>query len=316
MATSLRKISFTLAVFIGLTMPSWAKTYEDQSACEKQSYLWSKAVETKYSELPEFNNLGLMQFLAMTFQELSLKTNLESDMAPEGWKKFLHRRGVMAKVKIVSRENNPYSGIFKGAECALLRLSITYNPKDSKPVAPGLALKVLRDGVPSANVSALYTLEGQERDFNFLKHPLSNIVPMGDSIGTKLIHRLFKRVTSYPEQIKIDDMGLINEKGDKTKTLKAPVQLFFVPNSKLTFSSKEHDIRKDFLNLAAGQELYTIYALESLPKNFNYEKYQEKDIKSLVAQSRPIADIITTSEFLSSEFGDEGIFFRHEVWKK
>lgn len=312
----MRKLSLTIALLATLSSSAFSKDYEDFSACEKQSTLWGKAVKTKFEKLPKFNNLGLMQFLAMTFQELSLKTNLQSDVAPKGWKKYLHRRGVLAKVKIVSKENNPYTGIFSGAECALLRLSITYNPKDSRPMAPGLALKVLRDGVPSANVSALYTLEGQERDFNFLKNPLSNIVPMGDSIGTKLIHRLFKRVTSYPEQLKLADMGKIDEKGEKIATPKTPIQLFFVPNKNLSFSSEEHDIREDFLKLKAGQDLYTIYALESLPKSFDYESYQEKDIKDLVARARPIADIITTSEFISSEFGDEGIFFRHEVWAK
>ncbi len=312
----MRKFYLAIATLALLSAPAFSKSYEDYSACEKQNSLWKKALETKYEQLPEFNNLGLMQFLAMTFQELSLKTNMHTDVAPKGWKKYLHRRGVLAKVKIVSRENNPYSGIFSGADCALLRLSITYNPKDSKPLAPGLALKVLRDGVPSANVSALYTLEGQDRDFNFMKNPLSNIVPMGDSIGTKLIHRLFKRVTSYPEQLKLSDMAKVNEKGEKSTSPKSPIQIFFVPTNSLSFSSKEHDIREDFLGLKPGQILYTIYALEALPKGFQYEKYQEKDIKDLVARSRPIADIVTTSEFVSSEFGDEGIFFRHEVWDK
>lgn len=316
MLNFVKTTTLVASMSLAFTIPVMAKEYEASSACEKQEVLWSKAVSSEYKKLPEFNNLGLMQFLAMTFQELSLKTNLKSDIAPKGWKKYLHRRGALAKVKIVPKGDSPYSGIFKGADCALLRLSITFNPKDSKPVAPGLALKVLRDSVPSANLSALYTLEGQERDFNFFKNPLSNIVPIGDSIGTKLMHRLFSRVTSYPEQIKLDDMGQFDEKGQKSAKTISPKQLFFVPNPKISFSSNEHDIRKDLLSLNEGQVLYTIYALDSLPSGLSYESYQERDIKKLVSLAKPIADVVSTSKFISSEFGDEGIFFRHEVWQK
>ena len=69
-------------------------------------------------------------------------------------------------VSIISKGNHNYSGVFQGAECAFLRLSLTFDPK-KKGVAPGLALKVLRDGLPSTNVSSLYSLDGQGKDYNF-----------------------------------------------------------------------------------------------------------------------------------------------------
>ncbi len=33
---------------------------------------------------------------------------------------------------------------------------------------------------------------------------------------------------------------------------------------------------------------------------------------SFVKEAEHVGDIVTTSEFLSSEFGDDGIFFRHQ----
>ena len=140
--------------------------YDSMKGCQKQAILWEKVQASVHKELPDYRKFGLMQLISMSMQELSKKSELHSDFSPAGWKKYLHRRGSLAKVKIVP-VNNKYSGVFEGAECALLRLSLTYRPAGSKPVAPGLALKILRDGTTSANISALVSLDGQENEFNF-----------------------------------------------------------------------------------------------------------------------------------------------------
>jgi len=141
--------------------------FESLSGCEKQSQLWERAEASEYKVRPEYRKFSVMQLLAMSVQRLTLKGNTHSDFAPDGWKKYLHRRGALAKVRIVPRSSR-YTGVFQGSDCSLLRLSLTYKTDGDKPVAPGLALKVLRDGIHSANVSALVSLDGQGKDFNFL----------------------------------------------------------------------------------------------------------------------------------------------------
>lgn len=79
--------------------------YEALGACEKQEVLWEKAKTSIYTELPDYKKLGLQQLVAMSMQQLQIKGNLHSDFSPEGWKKYLHRRGALAKVKIVSVDN-------------------------------------------------------------------------------------------------------------------------------------------------------------------------------------------------------------------
>lgn len=286
--------------------------YETLSACEKQDILWNKALATTYQELPEYRPVGIAQLVAMGRQELTIKGNLHSDFAPEGWKKYLHRRGALAKVKIVAKNNN-YSGIFQGADCALLRLSLTYKTTKSRPVAPGLALKVLRDKTSSANISALVSLEGQVHDFNFFKYPMSNIVPIGEGLGHKIIHRIFRSVSPYPEELLASDMALIDSHGEKAANLVAPRQIFFVPVSGLNFSSDEHDVRKDFLTIPEGTTIYQIHLVSDKYTNFNYLNYTAENVSSFLKESTHVADIVTTSEFLASEFGDDGIFFRHQL---
>lgn len=286
--------------------------YDAMKACEKQEIIWDKAVATTYKELPDYKKLGLTQLIAMGRQGIALKGSRVSDFSPEGWVKYLHRRGSLAKVKLVPVSDR-YTGVFKGAECALLRLSLTYKVTKGKPVAPGLALKVLRDNAPSANISALVSLNGQGKDFNFFRNPMSNIVPEGDGIGQKLVHRLFRKVTRYPEELLVDHMASLDVHGEKEAKAISPRQLFFVPAKGLKSSSESHDVREDFHAIAEGTKVYELRALPEKYAGLNYGTYTHEMAATFVKESEHIADIVTTSEFVSSSFGDDGIFFRHQL---
>ncbi len=293
------------------------KNYKSLSGCQKQNILWRKIENSEYLTYPKLKNLGGFQLLKMAFQKMSEKTNKFSDLAPIGWKKYLHARGVMAKVKIIipdEFEKSPYTGIFQGAECALIRLSVTYNPKkESKAFAPGLALKILRDETHSANISALYTLGGQGRNFNFFENALSNIVPTGDELGMKLVNKIFKRVSKYPEQLNTYDMAQFNNQGSRESQVISPRQIFFVPNPQLAFSTQMHDFRRDLVTISKGTTLYDIYALDRSEQDFTYDEYTLDMIPKFLKKSKPIARIVTDSKFILSSFGDDRILFRHEV---
>lgn len=294
------------------TPTSIPNNYESLSACEKQDILWQKIQATTYTDFPPYRMFGLIQLLSMSQQEVSMKEKNKSDFAPQGWKKYLHGRGSIAKVKIVPRDSQ-YTGIFQGADCSLLRLSLTYKTTTSRPVAPGLALKVLRDGVYSANISALVSLDGQGKNFNFFKYPMSNIVPIGKDFGQKLVHRIFRKVSAYPEELLALDMARIDAHGAVLKEVIAPRQIFFVPGPSLKFSTNEHDVRDDFSKILDNTVIYQIYLVPEKYRNFNYAHYTAENNSLFLKESQHVADIVTTSNFLASEFGDDGIFFRHQL---
>ncbi len=282
----------------GIRSPaSYPENYESLKSCEKQNILWTEIKKTKYTVLPELRDFGFLQFAAMSRQEISLKGYRQSDFAPAGWKKYIHGRGAVAQVKFISKSNS-YTGIFSGAECGLIRLSVTYKPSGSKAVAPGLALKIFRDKVSSANISALVSIDGQYKDFNIFKNSMSNIVPEGSGVGAKLVQRVFKKVSSYPEEILLEHMAQIDVRGLTSEQPKAPRQVFFVPDDKIHFSSDEHDFREDLLKIPTETKIYSVLALSADGKTKDY-----------------IGDIATTSEFLASEFGDDGLFFKHQFRK-
>lgn len=296
-------------------MPAAAPAnYDSLSACEKQTVLWSEIEKSAHDtkNLPAFKKFGLLEILGLAAQELSTKNQNYSDFAPTGWKKYLHARGAIAKVKMVPG-NHSYTGVFEGTDCALIRLSLTYKVTGSRPVAPGLALKVLRTDQPSANVSALVALNGQGKDFNFFKNPMSNIVPMGSSFGEKWVHAIFKSYSDYPEELRVDDMATYDSAGNKAATVVAPRQLIFVPNQELGFSSAEHDIREDLLSIPSGTILYKVYAVNQRLKDYDYSKYSLNDLPNFLQDAQFVADIVTTSPFIASEFGDFGILFRHQI---
>ncbi len=286
--------------------------YESLKACEKQEILWQKILASTYKTNPDFNNFSFVDLLSLARQQISLKAQNQSDFAPEGWRKLLHARGSVAKVKLVPL-NNKYTGIFQGADCALLRLSLTFKPTGNRPVAPGLAFKVLRDGVNSANISALVSLDGQGEQFNFFRYPLSNIVPIGKEAGQKIVHRIFRKVSGFPEELMAKDMASIDAQGVTPKEVVAPRQIFFVPSSDFNFSFSEHDVRDDFEKIPEGTVLYQVFLAPEKYNGFDYTNYLSDNVSAFLKESDHVANLVTTSKFVTSEFGDSGIFFRHHV---
>jgi len=287
-------------------------TYESLTASEKQKVIWDKIQKTEYRELPKNCKFGFSQLIGLASQEISLKGDRFSDFAPKGWVKYLHRRAAIAKVKILPKSGK-YTGVFQGADYGLLRLSLTYATSTTRPVAPGLALKVLRNGTAAANISALVSLQGQGQDFNFFRHPMSNIVPIGNGFGQSMVHRIFSSVSKYPEELAVKDLAAVDTAGVKAEKVTSPRQIFFVPVPGIGGASDEHDVREDFMKIKSGTAVYRIFALPAKYAGFDYAKYSANLAVEFLKESEHIADIVTTSEFVASEFGDDGIFFRHEL---
>lgn len=89
--------------------------------------------------------------------------------------KYIHSVGTAGKCKFVSNGKHPYTGIFEGSDYGILRFSSAAEPKeDGQPLAPGMGLKFLRDGVDSANLVAMYSVDGQPGDWNFFSNDFVN----------------------------------------------------------------------------------------------------------------------------------------------
>jgi len=98
--------------------------------------------------------------------------------------KTIHAQGSHAKIEWKDLGGHPYTGMFRGADSGYVRMSVA-NPENTvlPLIAPGMGVKLLRDGADSANFVAMFSLDGQAT-LNFFANDFSNHVPA--STGSSL----------------------------------------------------------------------------------------------------------------------------------
>jgi|TARA_Y100001934_G_scaffold173228_1_gene205431 hypothetical protein len=296
----------------GLNIPA---DYDNWAACDKQSLLWTNGVKrTEYAadERPEIPPVDIGGLISSVISD---KVKYVGDVAPVGHAKPIHPHGAMAKVAFNSTGNHPYTGVFEGNECGLLRLSVTGDPAD-RGFAPGFAWKTLIDGQPSENISALYTLSGQADNHDFFANELSNYVSLeaNDTLGSSL---LFSFVTSKPTLVVANAMAETQSDGSAEASPVSPTQVYFVPTAEVRglFAEGEHDFRDDLLSLPEGTKLYDVYATDMEIKSSIWPSRQQRLQDERRDDAVKIGEMVLTSEFTTSVFGDSGVFFKHQRYE-
>ena len=122
-------------------------------------------------------------------------------------RKLIHSVGVVGKVEWKSVGSHPYTGVFTGAQNCLIRLSLASKPNiEVKKTTPGFALKFLRDGMDSANVVAMDSVDGQE-SWNFFLRNFSNHIPT-PSMAIAPLAVKFATATKNIGQVGLSNMAL------------------------------------------------------------------------------------------------------------
>lgn len=296
----------------GLNIPD---DYESWDAEQKQNTLWTNGVlRTEYAEgeVPALKPVDIGGLISSVLWD---KVRVESDVAPAGHEKPIHPHGAMAKVRFDAVSGNPYTGVFQQADHGLLRLSLTGDPAD-RGYAPGLALKLFVDGQPSRNVSALYTLSGQGDNYNFFANEMSNYVSAeaNDTLGSTV---LFSLVTSKPTRLMLNDFSEVNQDGSSVSSPKAPTQVYFVPNPDLAnqTSSDPHDFRDDLVSIPEGTKVYDVYATDQSIRTSIWPWVNARYQRDRRNSAQKIGELTTESPFVLSQFGDSGVFFKHERYE-
>ena len=75
--------------------------------------------------------------------------------------KYIHTQGAIATVKLTNIGQHPFTGIFEGADHGVVRMSVAEQPDTTYlNLKPGIGLKFLRDGIDSASLVAMYSVDG------------------------------------------------------------------------------------------------------------------------------------------------------------
>ncbi len=291
-------LSILLMNFIACDFSS--QTYFNKPASEKMNLLWHKLAENQ-------NSLGFYSDLTVAgifLERMQPSFGVVGDEFQAGRKKLIHTVGAVVQTQFISTNKHIYTGVFEGCKNVLIRLSIAKKQDISKSstkgaldnFAPGMAIKFLRDGFPSANLQAMYRVNGQE-SWNFFKNNFSNHIPAASGLQFKALGLKFSSATRYIQTVGLRDLSAIRQNGDIVKTPKYPFKLIFKPSEELR-NKYSDEYSTDYMDqlkaVPKGSVLYSVYAIS-----------QPNQIEEKIGELR------TTSEMISSYWGDESLFFRH-----
>merc|ERR1712072_436763 len=235
--------------------------------------------------------------------------------------KVIHTFGSVAKVRLQAEANTPYTGLFRGADFGLIRLSLVKSPYDpckgipftAGCFAPGIAVKFLRPNTYSNNLIAMTSLgSGQGQNFDFFLNPMKIWVPKPTGVAASIVMNVFSKAAEEPSHLGSLEFAAPNSDTKLTSSaVSAPTNVYFVPGPAVTkrFSSKPHDFRDDMGKIEEGTVLYELWApgKDGCLCDGNPCLDPRK-----CDGAKKIGELITESVFVASSWGDRKLFFQHE----
>jgi len=274
--------------------------YIAKSAAEKSSIIMANIMEDTTGD----DWYGILEMGGMFLEDMCPTFRAPGDELPfEGngiREKYIHTVGTVAQVEWKDLGGHSYSGIFKGATNGYVRLSLAKEPVTTvQETAPGMGLKFLRDGIDSANLVAMYSVNGQD-SWNFFKNDFTTHIGKAELELIPLILK-FSEATNYVMEVGLSDWGLYGEDGIQVADadFKFPFMLRFKPTGEISFPDEYvNDWKDDLMSIPAGTTLYQVYALD-----------EPEELGGIEAH---IADLVLTSALTTSTWGDNHLFFRHQ----
>eukprot|EP00091_Calanus_sinicus_P018456 TRINITY_DN4220_c0_g1_i2.p1 TRINITY_DN4220_c0_g1~~TRINITY_DN4220_c0_g1_i2.p1 ORF type:complete len:357 (-),score=107.20 TRINITY_DN4220_c0_g1_i2:86-1156(-) len=272
------------------------------SAAEKNTIIWDNCKQDTTSA-PWFSSLELTglfkESMCSVFKTQGDELPWEKDLVFYGWrKKYIHTVGTVGQVEWRNLGDHPYTGLFEGATQGIVRFSLAKEPSpESNATAPGLGLKLLRDGMDSANLVAMYSVDGQD-SWNFFKNNFTNhIAPAG--LGLVPIALKFSQATNNVQQVALSDFAQYGQTGTTVAEPNFPYMLTFQPTGEFTFPDNYvRPFTEDLTSIPSGSTLYKVWALDQPTELGGTEKH--------------IADLVLVSDMITSLWGDQHLFFRHQ----
>ena len=93
-----------------------------------------------------------------------------------------------------------------------------------------MGLKLLRNGVHSANLVAMFSVNGQST-WNFFQNNFTNHIPSASGVALTTLAHKFATATPYVQTVGLSDFSNFTQDGQQVSDPKFPWQLIFVPSS-------------------------------------------------------------------------------------
>lgn len=270
--------------------------YERLTGEEKQAILWRRVVDTRYPELPALDQPGgLLAALRLTGALVRHDRRtyaLRADVR-EPRTRLSHPFGVVAKAELVAVDGARAGGVLDGAPL-LVRLAISGDPaKDG--FAPAMSVKFFIKGFPAVNLQVAASIDGQGADREFFRDPLSNILPPPRSAAGRQSRPLLAWLIGQddPFRLDLDHLVFRDRSGAINYACRIPHRIEFRPRRTLD-AGERHDFRAALMSIPPGSALYDVW--------LNHDP---------AGAPMHVGAVVTTSEFVASEFGDRVLHFHH-----
>jgi len=171
-----------------------------------------------------------------------MKTTFEnnSDVMVEGRQKVIHSVGFIAKVELVNNSNTSLTGAYQSTNnIGFLRAGFIADPRITQlqgKIQVGIALKILRSKVKSANVVAFFNPDGQT-EFDFFSYPMLSHVNTPDSIIFKALAKKFKQASNCINMVGTREFGQFDKDGNLASNPTNFFKLIFIPKYHMQESS-------------------------------------------------------------------------------
>lgn len=279
--------------------------FQIMSASSKQDYLFEQVSRKPYSSkqiLQQKNPCILAMMKLFSTKHLAQTFTNPSDEFLKKRVKLIHTFGGVAKINFrVTHETN-YTGILKTGALGIIRLSLA---KLGKPNTPGMAMKFLVDGQKSQNMFAMFSLDGQGKNHNFFANDFESKIPTPKTFMPKLLASKFTKALKTlgsdvpdPTLQTAREMAVFTRDGDIIEDSQAPFSLVFKPTADTEMRESEANllIRLQHQKYQAGLVLYDVFT-------------RDKQDGELL----PLGVIELESSFIASAYGDNTLFFQHNI---
>lgn len=218
--------------------------------------------------------------------------------------KFIHSVGVTGQVSFVPNKNaRHFTGMFQGADLGIVRFSSAAEPSEKgQPLAPGMGLKFLRNGRDSANLVAMFSVDGQPGNWDFFANDFTTHIGPAHSGLLKAVAWKFSAATDFIQVCGLSDWGLYDQSGHKSSHNSFPFHLRFEPHS---------DVKGHIPSSYHGAMKY-LDQLKAVPADSNlYNVYATDKPKQLGGKEVLIGTLKLKGHLITSKWADENLFFRH-----
>ena len=132
-------------------------------------------------------------------------------------------------------------------------------------MVPGMGVKLLRDGMDSADFVCMYSVDGQD-DLNFFANDFSNHIPDPKSIALIPLGVRFATATNFIQTVGLSEMATYMQDGQMESEVNFPFSLRFSPSGQYKFPSTVAEgytnFQDDLSSITEGSILYDVYAMD------------------------------------------------------